>query len=377
MKKGKMLAMAIILASLYTSSSHAGNNSSTIPEFTNSFECGKCHIDVYRNWTVSMHALSLQNPIFRLAYQEAYTKTSGKAKFLCLGCHSPTVSITGDFELVKEISREGVTCDFCHSIKNYIGKKKRYIVEPGPVKKAPVRRSSSVSHKVEFSPLHSSSEICAGCHDGKNLKGLPVRTTYTEWLKSRYSKDGITCQHCHMKRTIVKYRTASDSRSASKAVRSHYFLRTIDDIKKAAIVEIKNIERKDNKMIVSISIANIGAGHFIPTGSPSKKLILRVSAKNQMNYYTIQEKTFGMKVIDEKGIELHTEPEIMLRGSAIKIDERIPPQGKVIELLEFDFPKDQYAVVTAQLIYLYRPLILDETSMRVEIASDQKISPAR
>lgn len=378
MKKKIFLPLIIALTSLYIPSSYAVSNASMRLEFKNSSECGKCHVDIYKTWTVSMHALSAQNPVFKLAYQEAYTKTSGKAKYLCLKCHSPTAFISGDLELENEMSKEGVGCDFCHSIKNYKEKKNEYIVDPGPIKRAPVKRASFLSHRVEYSPLHRSSELCAGCHDGKNIKGLPVRTTYTEWFRSGYSKDGITCQNCHMRATIVNEKTTlANSRSTPKTVKSHYFLRTVDDIKRAATVEIKNIERKDSRMTVSILVTNSGAGHFIPTGSPSKKLLLRVSVRNHMNFSTIQEKVFGMKVIDEKGRELHTETEIMLKGSAIKADQRIPPRGKVFELMEFDFPKDQYAIVTAKLIYLYRPLALDETSMMVEVASDQKISPAR
>src|SRR5207248_1591107 len=51
-----------------------------------------------------------------------------------------------------------------------------------------------------FSPLYKQSLYCASCHEGV-VFGVPVYTTYSEWLASLAKKAGQQCQDCHMKPT--------------------------------------------------------------------------------------------------------------------------------------------------------------------------------
>ena len=67
-----------------------------------------------------------------------------------------------------------------------------------PVKSGPWKDSVSTAHAVAYSPLHTSSTLCASCHEYKNALGFPVLTTYSEWTNSGYAKEGKQCQSCHM-----------------------------------------------------------------------------------------------------------------------------------------------------------------------------------
>src|SRR5713226_5275880 len=79
--------------------------------------CGRCHRDILRAWKTSIHAAAVEDPLFQDALEAATGEFGAGARASCLGCHAPTVQYSGDSTLVKKVSWEGVTCDFCHSLK--------------------------------------------------------------------------------------------------------------------------------------------------------------------------------------------------------------------------------------------------------------------
>ena len=54
-------------------------------EYTSSLVCGKCHEAIYSKWKNSMHAQSISDPIFDLAFMQAVKESGEEAKKLCLG----------------------------------------------------------------------------------------------------------------------------------------------------------------------------------------------------------------------------------------------------------------------------------------------------
>ncbi len=84
--------------------------------FTSARQCGTCHRDIYAAWRGSQHARAAENPIFRESYEEAAKIAGDAVARLCFMCHAPTVVLTSDYALAQEVTREGVTCDFCHSL---------------------------------------------------------------------------------------------------------------------------------------------------------------------------------------------------------------------------------------------------------------------
>ena len=51
-------------------------------------------------------------------------------------------------------------------------------------------------------PACLSSEFCQSCHqfapDGLALNGKLLENTYAEWKASRFAREGVQCQDCHM-----------------------------------------------------------------------------------------------------------------------------------------------------------------------------------
>ena len=100
----------------------------------------------------------------------------------------------------------GVTCDFCHTISGYAGnipQNGNSISEPSERKFGPFRRETNWHHV--YAELQTKSAVCAVCHNAVNHHGLEIKSTFTEWKNSRYAREGIQCQDCHM--TVYGFQT--------------------------------------------------------------------------------------------------------------------------------------------------------------------------
>jgi hypothetical protein len=69
------------------------SNDPNAPSFTSSKNCKECHEEIYNHWKNAMHSMSIEDPIFKASYMEAYLNTAGEAKFNCLRCHAPITLI--------------------------------------------------------------------------------------------------------------------------------------------------------------------------------------------------------------------------------------------------------------------------------------------
>src|SRR5437867_12898549 len=80
--------------------------------------CGRCHRAIYDSWKTSTHADAMQSTLFQDSLQLAEGDFGPKARKVCLGCHAPLAIQTGDLGLARKASWEGVTCDYCHSLRS-------------------------------------------------------------------------------------------------------------------------------------------------------------------------------------------------------------------------------------------------------------------
>src|SRR5262249_36561079 len=110
--------------------------------YTPAGECAKCHPSIYKYWSESSHAKAVQSSLFPQALSRALELSSDatRTKKECVGCHSPTTLVTGDVEMTQAISRQGVSCDFCHTVKEVdlaAAGWPPFQLDPGPVKRGP------------------------------------------------------------------------------------------------------------------------------------------------------------------------------------------------------------------------------------------------
>lgn len=349
-------------------------------DFTSSKVCGSCHENIFNSWRNSLHADSLTDPIFRASYMEAYYETQGRASEVCTACHAPLVNANRDFGLKKEITREGVTCDFCHSLKDVqLGESGpgRFVLEPGLVKRGSIAKATSPAHQVAYSKLHEGALLCAGCHEYVNALGVPVLATYSEWQAGPYSKEGKPCQSCHMQ----PQKGATVAPQVGENVQPTFNIHSIagghspEQLKKSVDVEIAELKRSGGKAFVKVVVTNAAAGHMIPTGIPTRRLVLKLVAKVKDSVVYEAERLYERVLADKDNRPLSKDWEIMLHSAKVVRDTRLKPREPREEFFNFHAPDDDPLVINVALSYDYSPQIMDRTDMHLELKSVNKVVP--
>jgi hypothetical protein len=158
-----------------------------------------------------------------------------------------------------------------------------------------------------YQPVFTESKFCAGCHEmrqeallpGTALdplrwpSGLPTHSTYTEWTDSFFNMPGTQCQFCHMPPDDSGLHNSIDVTDETNASITFGYFRTPEQLRKhtfrepldgsprmidAAVKLGLNAVNDGNQIQVTAKIANLGAGHAIPTGEPMRSLLLLVHA---------------------------------------------------------------------------------------------------
>ncbi|MEN6578040.1 MAG: multiheme c-type cytochrome [Phycisphaerales bacterium] len=227
-------AMVILLASC-ASFKHLTFVSNTFPRAK---DCGKCHVDIYHEWSESDHAYAYTNPHFRSA-------TNNYSFEDCLDCHAPEPMLTADTPATRAVGREeGVTCVACHLDRGELcgpleptGK-----VHPHPVG---VRRE-----------VYYNTGICGRCHEG----------TFEEWSSIRGDKE--TCQQCHMEPVMRKVTQATGGISnvlvsmEKQVPQKRHGFRILQGAQSDQLIPLK-IESSDGSLCVHVQNR---LPHSLPTG---------------------------------------------------------------------------------------------------------------
>lgn len=138
-------------------------------DFAPAETCGKCHVDIFHEWSDSPHAQAYTNPRFA-------SSTDDYRFDRCLGCHAPEPKYYEETPQVRQNRREdGITCVSCHLEESKLS--------------GPIEPSGLVApHPVNVSDdRYKDSRFCGRCHEG----------TLAEWQQSQQD-DKLTCQECHM-----------------------------------------------------------------------------------------------------------------------------------------------------------------------------------
>ena len=242
--------------------------------FTSSQVCGACHQDIFAMWKGSKHARAFENPIFAAAYRDLQ-REGGDARRLCLRCHAPIAGITGDLEAQQAITREGVTCDFCHSVTGVAIRDtdSPFVVEVGGPKRGPKVGASSAAHAIQPSILHKSSRLCGGCHEFRNPEGLTTISTISEWRASSYPAELRACQDCHFL-PVNGRSTIQTGNPVGSKIPDHRLQRSQEQLQEAVKLDLRRVTLNAGRLEVAVGIRNAGSGHAVPTGHPSRRLVL-------------------------------------------------------------------------------------------------------
>lgn len=346
--------------------------------FSSARECGECHKDIYREWKNSLHANSFSDPVFQNFFSQI---KDVKLKKGCVKCHAPTMFLTNDRE--GPLSEEGVTCDFCHRVKDIAGDSEfPYVIERkknlkyGPF--SPVLKSLNLGHKSEYREFFKSSVFCKGCHEYRNSHGVYVLDTYREWENSVYAGKGIHCQNCHMAEE-PEYRVVDPAIYPSeRIVTAHRFLggHSQINIKNAAKLTLVPGVSKGG-VVATVYVENAESGHHLPTGIPIRKVILNVYLMNKRGEILgSKRKVYSRVLVDKQYKRIEEVSALFENAYKVQHDYRIPPKELKREVFSFPISesyKKESLLMEARLTYEYRVPYLEPNVMKIEMA--REISP--
>lgn len=345
-----------------------------------SAECGKCHKDIYSDWKNSLHAQAPYNPVFQTAFLQAYFERGEEVRQICLNCHAPIASLNADFKLKQEITMEGINCDYCHStaetssLPGVNGPRNRF--EFGLLKQGPLKNAASPVHQTRFNELFSQSQFCGGCHEYETGTGVKLIETYSEWKNGPYPAKGIQCQYCHMRKIAGKTVPEEIKQTPGKEISSHDIAGGHSPAKREESVDIKiaSVSKFKQKVEIAVDVVNKGAGHKLPTGIPSKKIVLQVSIQSKSGEARqTQQRTYQKIMVDEKGDPVTGDYDLLLSKAAkILSDNRIAPLETRRENFTFFVPEEKNLKISAAVYYDHNPKIIQPSPIHVKLREVQE-----
>ncbi len=274
-------------------------------------ECATCHQDFYDEWSTSMHSKAWTDPYFQVDFE------FDGSQQICLNCHipldnqqenrvlgfhdkakwDPVLEPNPDFD--PELQQEGVTCAACHLDGDKILGPRGGAEAPHPVKK-----------------LQNPNQICVRCHVvggeawdtffrfppcGTVAEITTTKPKMTPKPEQRGASGEMTvgeiaqlgCVGCHMpltQRSVVK-----DGKV--RTVRRHLWRggHDPDMVKGALNFNLREAKAPPGQRRFSLTVTNIGAAHYLPTGTPDRHL------------------TVSLRLLDEKGGAIDEENHILKR----------------------------------------------------------------
>ncbi|MDP2234683.1 MAG: multiheme c-type cytochrome, partial [Actinomycetota bacterium] len=302
--KNRFILMALTAAALLALAAPAfALPQVPVDKFQPSQACG-CHSALLEEWSRSMHAKAMTDPIYRLKVNEANKATDGAIGPFCDGCHGPVATMGGqakDLSKAAVQAQEGINCDFCHQVSGTgtpIGNVSQ-ILTPTGVKRAQFDDARSPAHETAYSAFHETAEFCGTCHNVDHPgNGMHLEATYTEWKEGPYAAEDTTCQDCHMTPGPGETVPNAGTAAAGGPQRQHIFTMTFaggnvalgdadlaeERLKAAATMEVQvpEIVEVGSSADVVVTITNSGAGHKLPTGlTEVRQMWLEVTAEQE------------------------------------------------------------------------------------------------
>jgi Cytochrome c554 and c-prime len=343
---------SVVLALLLAGAASASRAAEPGGPYTSAQECATCHKTIHGYWSESQHAWSASRPAYLAALNDAVASSPDKDSVRrgCVWCHAPTALVTGDYGLAQPITREGVTCDFCHTVVDVDLDKREnpFELQPGKVKRGPLEYAKSPFHDTAYSTLHKSSALlCAACHEHTNARGVAVLSTYSDWKAGPYAARGQTCQECHM--PLVPGATVSEGLESTRRRINLHRLQgggAASQVRSGLELRIASADVGSASADVQVVVTNKAVGHAAPGGLSSKSLVLAVGVDTGgAELLNRREKVFRRELKDAEGHALVTVADLFLKAASVGEDTRLQPKESRTERFTVPLPADWKAIV--------------------------------
>lgn len=197
-------------------------------------QCARCHAKQVREWQGSLHHAATSPGLEAQMWGLDATRRAA-----CLRCHAPLPEQQAAG--ASALYSDAVGCASCH-VRNW--------TRHGPEDVAPSLRSLP-GYPLATLAIYERADFCLPCHQlppRTAVQGRPLLDTYREWLEGPYMRRGIQCQHCHMPNREHAFKGIHDPDTFRQGVKLDASARGEGDT-----------------VHVSATLANIGAGHYLPT----------------------------------------------------------------------------------------------------------------
>jgi hypothetical protein len=326
-------------------------------------------------WSSSLHANSWINTTFQASFKEVDGNPSVSQS--CMNCHAP-VATHSQKSSPQQIINEGVTCDWCHSIKGVDISRKPILasIDIGAAKYGPVPNAESTGHQTTYSQLHTSADVCSGCHEYENSEGLKVLGTFSEWQASDFGKAGMTCQRCHMPLTTLNVVDPRVKREPASSVNLHKMPggHSQDQLFKALDLQIMKVTRRGAGIHVQVLVHNKGAGHSVPTGMPTRRIVLTMEVDGLRSGQQKQTRVYGTTVLDRNGKIVDHDSAVIASGAKFVSNTRLQPSERRIENFDFKIDPDENVDIRSILTYRYGPFGSGQSGLEIDFSEKRKES---
>ena len=204
--------------------------------FPSSSTCRTCHPLHYEQWSVSPHAYAQMSVVYQTMQAAVITLTNGTNGDFCIRCHTPVGMNIGEPTVLENekrhpTSREGITCIACHRVGGDYGRitgrlpideaglcdtvygpsggtdgvntEVQRVIDDPDIKVAGCgQRGRTIHERSERRDFLTRSGFCGTCHDVRLVNGFRLEDAFSEYKTSPAARNGISCQDCHMGRTI-------------------------------------------------------------------------------------------------------------------------------------------------------------------------------
>ena len=313
--------------------------------------CAACHVDIYESWKGSVHANSYLDPVFQAGLAQAIADKGYEVADTCITCHSPATRLldkNGESQTI-----EGVNCQFCHIIRGVeVGAFPPFDLDRSLTMHGPYHDAKSEVHETAYSPLMGTAEYCAGCHEFTGPSGATVLSTFAEYESGTYP-ELTECQGCHMP-LVPGFSVTPEVKSPDRGsfFNSHWIPggRDINQLRRAVELEIVDVTSGPNTVAVQVAMQNLAAGHYLPTGMPSRRMILEVSTEWEDQRHA-RSFVFGRRVLDADGMLIRSLPSMILDGVQVVGDTRLRPRQQRTFDFSLPSPSDQAVTLVVRLSY--------------------------
>ncbi|MBI5960670.1 MAG: hypothetical protein HY866_18170 [Chloroflexi bacterium] len=211
--------------------------------------CAQCHEKEYREWVVSIHAVTGPDIIYETiieANEHAHASRYGTEKIRwCDSCHEPLLTLMGGVNPLAVVgpnaaAAEGTSCVVCHTTVHAeplagngaltlaINNINEYF-DPALIMAAPAEHAEAMQ-STTVNPLLGQADFCGACHTEirppavNGEEPMHLQDTFDEWRRSEYADRGIQCQDCHMNPNPAGYVAALKQGEQPEEAVSHRFV---------------------------------------------------------------------------------------------------------------------------------------------------------